>query len=180
MIGPGSMSGLTKEETERRFREHMRQHWERILGVRNQQWLNLRDDHGWTQEHEVGRGEPPLLTPAEQERVHERFVRSIDVVRSSIAIVLTEQPAEESAQSVYVHWEPLVGMVFALGAVDREAVLFTHYERWNALSDEFLASQKRIGERLARGELAEAVLTCIDEACALWKLIEARPKLVPG
>ena len=124
----------------------------------------------------------PLAWPIDDatlERVNAAFVRVAGAVGLPLAIVLSDEPAEEDASAFYVHYEPCADHVFALSTRELRSCLCTHDERWNKLRPEFLAVQERIDRHLRDQRIVDAVLACIDEVVVVAKLLGDHPEL-PG
>ncbi|MCA9706315.1 MAG: hypothetical protein KDK70_10745 [Myxococcales bacterium] len=160
------------------FIEALTQHWDKKLEPKHL-WAHLGQFGGEEPPRRRSGRTAPSLAEGDLQRVDEAFARAAEACGRSLAIVLSEEPAEQEASAFYVHYEPAADHVFALSTSERRACLCTHYKRWEALRSEFLAVQARIDHHLQEARFIDALLACVDEVHTVSRLLRWRPWL-PG
>ncbi|MFY0530895.1 hypothetical protein [Nannocystis pusilla] len=85
-----------------------------------------------------------------------------------VAIVLSDQPAEEAALRLFVYYEPLAHVVIAIDAARKESAVAS--DRWGRFGEQFSAATARIDALLQQDRLVDALLLCVDELWALRAL----------
>ncbi len=111
---------------------------------------------------------------AEADRRFQHAVREIGSKERRLAILLTDGPAEPSATSSYVYYEPCADLVTALSTAENQASVCATDNLWGNWGDSFEALTANATALLKQGRVTEALLHSIDGTCELLRRMLGR------
>jgi hypothetical protein len=112
------------------------------------------------------------LTEADRRFLH--AVREIGAEEQRLAILLTDGPAEPSATSTYVYYEPCADLVTALSTAENQASVCATDTLWGQWGDSFDTLTAIATQLLKQGRITEALQHSIDGTCELFRRMRER------